>query len=141
MIELTKDMRQLINRARADDTPCIMATSSFEGVPNAGFRGTMIVLDKESMAYRERGAVLQLEENPKVVVLYRNPSHNAGWKFRCTATIHRDGPVFHRIMNQLVEQELLTNFDGTGTAVLLRVDQILTLYGEVVQERVPNLSW
>ncbi len=36
---------------------------------------------------------------------------------------------------------LLTNPDGTGTAVVLRVDQILTLYGEVLQERVPNLSW
>ena len=144
MIELTDVMRQLINRARADDTPCIMATSSIEGVPNAGFRGTMIVLDKESMAYRERGplsAVLQLEENPKVIVLYRNPSQNVGWKFRCTASIHRDGPVFQRIMDQLVEDGLLTNFDGTGTAVLLRVDQILTLYGEIVQERVTNLSW
>ena len=30
---------------------------------------------------------------------------------------------------------------GTGTAVVLRVDQILTLFGEILQERVPDLNW
>ncbi len=95
MIKLTDEMRRLINQARANETPCMMATSSPDGVPNAGFRGTMIVLDEESLAYRERGqlsAVRPLEENPKVVVLYWNQGRNVGWKFRCTAAIHRDGP-------------------------------------------------
>ena len=144
MIKLTDEMRRSINQARADETPCIMATATPDGVPNAGFRGTMIVLDEESLAYRERGqpsAVRQLEENPKVVVLYRHPGRNVGWKFRCTAAIHRDGPVFQRIMDHLVSQGLLSNPNGEGTAVLLRVDQILSLYGEVLQERVPDLNW
>ena len=94
--------------------------------------------------YRERGepsAVRQLEENPKVVILFRNPSQNVGWKFRCTAAVYRDGPVFQRVMDRLVAEGLLRDADGTGTAVVLRVDQILTLYGEVLQERVPNLNW
>ena len=55
MIKLTDEMRRLINQARATATPCIMATASSYGVPNAGFRGTMMVLDEESLAYRERG--------------------------------------------------------------------------------------
>ncbi|MFQ6030274.1 MAG: pyridoxamine 5'-phosphate oxidase family protein [Dehalococcoidia bacterium] len=144
MIELTNEMRRLINQARANETPCIMATASTEGVPNAGFRGTMMVLDEESLAYRERGqpaAVRQLEENPKVVVLFRSPAQNVGWKFRCTAAIYREGPEFQRVMDRLEAEGLLSNPDGTGTAVILRVDQILTLFGEVLQERVPNLSW
>ena len=144
MIKLTDEMRRLINRARADETPCIMATASPDGVPNVGFRGTMMVLDEESLAYRDRGspaAVRQLEENPKVVVLFRHPGQNVGWKFRCTATVYRDGPMFQRVMDCLMEEGMLSNADGTGTAVVLQVDQILTLYGEVLQERVPNLSW
>lgn len=144
MIKLTDEMRRLINQARANETPCIMATASQDGVPNAGFRGTMMVLDEESLAYRERGqpsAVNQLEENPRVVVLFRHPGQNVGWKFRCTATAYRDGPVFQRVMDALVAEGLLSNSDGTGAAVVLRVDQVLTLYGEVLQERVPNLSW
>ena len=144
MIELTDEMRRFINQARASETPCIMATASLEGVPNAGFRGTMIVLDEESLAYRERGelaAVQLLEENPKVVILFRDPGHNVGWKFRCAAAVYRDGPVFERVMDRLVAEGLLNNPDGTGAAVVLRVDQILTLYGEVLQERVTNLKW
>ncbi len=144
MIKLTDEMRQLLNRARSDETPCIMATASPDGVPNAGFRGTMMVLDEESLAYRERGpasVIRQLEENPKVVVLYQNPGQDVGWKFRCTAEVHRDGPVFQRVIERLTAEGLLSNPEGPGAAVVLRVDQILTLYGEILQERVPNLSW
>ncbi len=148
MIKLTDEMRRLINQARANETPCVMATSSPDGVPNAGFRGTMMVLDEESLAYRERGpvsAVRQLEENPRVVVLFRHPGRNGsqdvGWKFRCTAAVYRAGPMFQRVMDRLVAEGLLRDADGTGPAVVLRVDQILSLYGEVLQERVPNLSW
>ncbi len=144
MIKLTDEMRRLINQARANETPCMMATSSPDGVPNAGFRGTMMVLDEESLAYRERGpvsAVRQLEENPRVVVLFRDPAQDVGWKFRCTAAVYRNGPMFQRVMDQLVAEGLLRDADGAGTAVVLRVDQILTLYGEVLQERVPNLIW
>ena len=144
MIQLTDEMRRLINQARANETPCIMATSSPDGVPNAGFRGTMMVLDEESLAYRDRSpltAVRQLEENPKVVVLFRHPGEDVGWKFRCTASVYRHGPMFQQVMDRLVAEGLLRDADGTGTAVVLRVDQILSLYGEVLQERVPNLSW
>ncbi len=144
MIKLTDEMRRLINQARANETPCMMATSSPDGVPNAGFRGTMMVLDEESLAYRERGPhseVRKLEENPKVIVLFRHPGEGAGWKFRCTAAVYRNGPMFQQVMDRLVAEGLLNEPDGTGTAVVLRVDQILSLYGEVLQERVPNLSW
>ena len=144
MIQLTDEMRRLINQARANETPCIMATSSPDGVPNAGFRGTMMVLDEESLAYRDRSplsAVRQLEENPKVVVLFRHPGEDVGWKFRCTAAVYRSGSMFQQVMDQLVAEGLLRDPGGTGTAVVLRVDQILSLYGEVLQERVPNLSW
>ena len=143
MIKLTDEMRRLINQARANETPCIVATASPDGVPNAGYRGTIIVFDNDSLAYRERGqwAARQLEENSKVIVLFRHPGLNVGWKFRCTASVYQDGPVFQRVMDQLVAEGTLTNPDGTGTAVLLQVDQILTLYGEIVQERVPGLNW
>ena len=144
MIKLTDEMRRLINQARANETPCMMATSSPDGVPNAGFRGTMMVLDEESLAYRDRSplsVVRQLEENPRVVVLFRHPGQNVGWKFRCTAAVYQNGPMFQLVMDRLVAEGLLKEADGTGTAVVLQVDQILTLYGEVLQERVPNLIW
>ena len=31
--------------------------------------------------------------------------------------------------------------EGQGAIVLLRIDQVLTLFGEVLQEREPGLHW
>ena len=39
MIELTEEMQRSINNARTNGNPCILATASPEGLPNAGFRG------------------------------------------------------------------------------------------------------
>ena len=144
MIQLTEEMRQLIDNARANETPCIMATASPEGAPNAGFRGSMMVFDEESLAYRERGqlsALQHLEANPKVVILFRHPAQEVGWKFRCTATVYRDGPIYQKVMARLVAAGLIQDPESTGVAVILRVDQIVTLSGELLQERVPNLRW
>ena len=41
MIRLTEDMTRLINRARDDGYPCIVATASADGTPNAGYIGTV----------------------------------------------------------------------------------------------------
>ena len=144
MIQLTEEMRQSINNARTSGNPCIMATASPEGLPNAGYRGSLMVFDDGSLAYRERGqlsARQQLEENPKVVVLYRNSESEVGWKFRCTATLHSEGPVYQQVMDKLVEAGYAADPRSEGLAVVLQVDQVLTLFGEMLQEREPNLRW
>ena len=144
MIQLTDEMCHLINNARANGNPCIMATASPEGLPNAGYRGSLMVFDDESLAYRERGqlsARRQLEQNPKVVVLFRDSRSEVGWKFRCTATLHAEGPVYHQVMDRLVALGYAADPRSEGVAVVLRVDQVLTLFGEVLQERESNLRW
>lgn len=143
-IKLTEEMHRLINNARADGTPCILATASLDGVPNAGFRGSMMVFDDESFSYRERAqlsSLEHLESNPKVVVLFRDPGQDIGWKFRCAATVHRDGSIYHRVMDRLVQAGLVQDTEIAGVAVVLRVDQIVSLSGEVLQQRLPNLRW
>ena len=143
-IQLTEEMRRLINNARANGTPCILATASPDGAPNAGFRGSMTVLDDESLAYRERGrlsSLEHLESNPKVVVLFRDPGQGIGWKFRCAAAVYPDGPIYQRVMDQLVQSGLVGDQEIGGVAVVLRVDQIVSLSGEVLQQRTPGLSW
>ena len=47
MIRLTEEMRQLINNARANGNPCIVATASPEGTPNVGYIGTVLATDAE----------------------------------------------------------------------------------------------
>ncbi len=144
MIKLTDEMRDLINHALVNGTPCIVATASPDGVPNLGYRGSMMVFDDESLAYWERGrrsSLEHLEDNPKTVVLFRHPEQRIAWKFRCTASVHREGPIRDRVMAQVIELELNRDPDREGIAVVLRVEQIVSLAGEVLQERVPNFRW
>ena len=143
-IKITEEMRHFINNARTNGTPCIISTASLDGVPNAGFRGSMIVFDDGSLAYRERSQLSSLghlESNHKVVVLFRDPGLEIGWKFRCAATVYRDGPIHQRIMDRLVEMKLVQDSEIGGVAVVLRVDQIVSLSGEVLQQRLPDLRW
>ena len=144
MINLTDEMHRLIDNALANRTPCILATASTDGVPNMGFRGSLMVLDDEHLAYWERGlrsSLEHVEENPKVVVMYRDPETRVAWKFRCLATVHADGPVREQVMGRVVQSELDRDPERKGVAVVLKVDQVITLAGEVLQERVPDLRW
>ena len=144
MIQLTEEMVQFVNGARANGYPCIVATSSADGTPNAGYIGTVLAYNDASLAYRDRTGrkpLDHLESNPKVVVLFRDSQQEVGWKFRCTAEVLRNGPVFDDVMGRLAASGMAAAPEIQAAIVVLRVDQILTLFGEILQERVPNLAW
>src|ERR1041384_1711000 len=54
MIKLVDQMRELIDNALANGSPCILATASSDGEPDIGYKGSMMVFDNESLAYWER---------------------------------------------------------------------------------------
>ena len=147
MIELTEEMARLINNAREDGYPCIVGTASADGTPNCGYIGTVLTVGDDSLIYRDRtgrNPLEHIEENPKVIVLFRNTAQDTGWKFRCTASVHREGEVFEEMIDRLLESGLVTDrylADSRGAIVILRIDQVLTLFGEVLQEREPGLRW
>ena len=144
MIKLTGEMRELVNNARESGNPCIVATASLDGTPNCGYIGTVLALDDSSFVYRDRTGrtpLEHIEESPKVLLLFRHSQQQVGWKFRCTAAVHREGPVHEDAIQRLFESGLITDPESKTAAVVLEVDQVLTLFGEVLQEREPGLNW
>ena len=144
MIQLTEEMQVLVNNAREDGFPCIVATASSDGTPNAGYIGTVLAVDESTFVYRDRtmrDPLEHVEENPKVIVLFRNTAADAGWKFRCTASVVRQGEVYDDMTKQLAESGLISDPGLGGAIVILKFDQVLTLFGEVLQEREPGLRW
>ena len=71
-----------------------------------------------------------------MVILFRDRAVEVGWKFQCTATVYRGGPVYRDVMRRLEESGLTLDPAVKGAVVRLRIDQVLTLFGEVLQERV-----
>jgi predicted pyridoxine 5'-phosphate oxidase superfamily flavin-nucleotide-binding protein len=144
LIKLTDEMIELVNNARDSGNPCIVATASTDGTPNCGYIGTVLALDESSFVYRDRSGntpLEHIEENPKLALLFRHAQRDTGWKFRCTASVHRQGPVYDDAIKRLFESGLITDPDLKTAAVVLQVDQVLTLFGEVLQEKKPGLSW
>ena len=147
MIQLTDEMSSLINRARDDGYPCIVGTAASDGTPKCGYIGTVLCVGDDRLVYRDRtgrNPLDHIEENPKVIVLFRNTDQDTGWKFRCTASVYRDGPVFEEMIDRLLESGLVNERylqDSQGAIVVLQIDQVLTLFGEVLQEREPGMRW
>jgi len=130
MIKLIDQMRQLIDPALANGCPCILATAAPDGEPDIGYKGSMMVFDDESLAYWERTKRQHLKNavaNPKVVVLFRDGKTKVAWRFHGTATVHESGPVWEQVMEKDPERK--------GAAVVIKVDKVTNMGGQVLQSR------
>ena len=96
------------------------------------------------MCYRDRSGkdpLDHIESNPKVLVLFRISGEDKGWKFRCEPEVYRDGPQYDHAINRLVDSGVRSNPSTQSAIVYLKIDQILSLYGEILQERNPGSEW
>jgi uncharacterized protein len=139
MINLTQQMRDLIDPALAKGTPCLVATASKDGMPNIGYKGSVLVFDDESLAYWERthqGTLQNVEDNPNVMILFRDPASRAAWRFVGKATIHKSGPLREQVMARTVPAELDRDPERKGYAVIVKVNKVLPVTGQTpVQSR------
>ena len=138
MINITDEMQKLIDNAQTDRAPCALGTASKDGQPQISMKGSVMVYDAETLAYWERARRSALEnvtENPQVVIFYRNPEKRINWRFHGTATVYDGGPVREDVMNRTVQAELDRDPERQGVAVLVRLDRIIDLAGNVLQQR------
>ncbi len=138
MIALTDQMRELIDPALANGCPCILATASKSGEPDIGYKGSMMIFDNESLAYWERTRRQHLQnvkENPNVIVLFRDTKTRVNFRFHGTATVHEQGSVRDQVMARTVKDELDKDAERKGAAVVIRVDRVTNLGGQVIQSR------
>ena len=138
MINLTDQMRELVDNALANRCPCVLATVSGSGEPDVGYKGSMMVFDNESLAYWERTRrqhLRNLSENQHVVVLFRDPATRVNWRFHGVATVHESGAVRDQVMARVVKDELDKDPERKGLAIVIRVDRVGNLAGEVLQTR------
>ena len=128
-IELTDEMAEEINNALANNLPCLLATAGEDGEPDVAFRGSMMVYDKEHLAYWERSRIESLENlryNPKVCVFFRNPQvRQHSWRFYGVATLHEgEDEMRQKIMERVVQRELDQDPERKGFGVLIRVNRV-----------------
>ena len=126
-----------INNALANNKPCMLASADGKGHPDIAYKGSMMVFDDQHLAWWERSRaeqILQVEENPNVVMFYRNTDTRLQLRIYGAAEIHHDGPVREQVMGKTVQRELDQDPERKGFGVVVRVDRV-RLGRNVVQER------
>lgn len=136
MIDLS-GMAEAVDVAYAEGTPCLAATASKDGWPNIGFKGSVMVFDRHHLAFWDRShgeTLADLQENPRIAVIYRNPKRGHHWRFYGEAELLSDGDLRQQIMERTIPAELEKDPDRTGVAVLIRVSKVLEAR-KLIQER------
>ena len=89
----------------------------------------------DSLAYWERTfrqGSENIESNPHIVILYRNPATRQAWKFFGRAEVHHDDEIRDEVMTQTVQAELDRDVDRKGVAVVVRLDRVESMAGEIL---------
>ena len=138
MIDMIGEIKDLVDRNHADGWSCIVGTSDKDGQPQLSLKGSVMVFDSETLAYWERAKRSALENvlaNPKVVVLYNNMKDRVRWRFYGVAEVHESDAIREEVMSRTVQEQLDRDPDRLGVAVLVKVNKISELNGNVLQER------
>ena len=126
MIDLT-EMAEFVDRSGPDGYAMLVATASKNGDPDLAFKGSVMVWDKDHLAFWERAhgvTLANLEENPKAALVYRNREAGKNWRFWGDVELLRDGAVREGIMGRTYQPELDRDPERKGVAVLIRINKV-----------------
>ncbi len=127
MIDLS-EMAQYVDRAHEDGLTCLVATASRDGRPDIAFKGSLMVWDRDHLAFWERAhgeTLAHLRENPRIAAVYRNPSAGKAWRFYGVSELHESGPLREQVMARTIPAELERDPERKGVAVVVRVDRVV----------------
>lgn len=103
MVKLTEEIKTLLGKGQA-----FIATASKDGTPNAGPKGSVHLLDDETVVYAEstgRKTLANLKENPKVAVTVVDRSTFRGYQIKGTAELFASGDLFDRVARRQEERK------------------------------------
>ena len=139
MATIPKTLQPHINTAFPDNV-CLVGTALPDGYAQITPRGSTMVFDDEHLPLWERGkgsTTGSLPDGSKVTVYFRKPQLRADGvlpaggiaRFYGTATIHKSGPAYDKVWQQLVQPEKDRDPEKKGFAVLIKVERAEDLNG------------
>jgi hypothetical protein len=128
-----------LDHALADGVPCIVATVDDEGQPDLALKGSLMVFDRDHLAFLERshGASIEnLKRHPHVAVLYRHSAKRiSSRRFYGVAEVFAEGPLREEIRARSVAREVEKDPDNQGIGVRIRIDRVVDGRADVLQQR------
>jgi len=129
-IDLTP-FADIVDNARTDHeqglTTGLVATSN-DGQPDVALKGSLMVWDKDHLAWWERSkreTLAALGVNPRVAILVRNTTRDRrALRFYGTARVVDDPELRERVWERVRQVEKDTDKEKQGVAVIVRVDRV-----------------
>ena len=103
MAKLTHEMKAMFEKQLA-----VIATASKDGTPNVGPKGSMYVVDDETLAYSEgtgQKTLRNLKENPKVAVMVIDRDKADGYQVKGIAELLTSGDFFEKVAGRQEERK------------------------------------
>jgi uncharacterized protein len=122
---------EIVDNARTDHeqglTTGLVATSN-EGQPDLALKGSLMVWDKDHLAWWERAkreTLAALGTNSRVAIFVRNPTRDRRTlRFYGTAQVVEDSDLRERVWDRVRQIEKDMDKDKQGVAVIVRVDRV-----------------
>ena len=121
MASLTSKMRRMFEKLLA-----VIATASRDSIPNVGPKGSMHVVDDETLAYSEgmvEKTFRKLKENPLVAVMVVDREAADGYQVKGTAELLTSGDFFERVAKRQEERRM----PGPKHVVKIRIEEIYSV--------------
>ena len=142
MAKIPQSLHAPINEAFPDNV-CLVGTVMEDGFANISPRGSVQVVDSETLGLWDRGGRASsdaLKNGAKLSVYFRNRALGARGgngllpaggiaRFFGDAEIHTEGALFEQVWNNMVQQERDADADKKGFAVLIRLQRVEDLIG------------
>lgn len=121
MAKLTGEMKTLFEKQLA-----VVATASKQGIPNIGPKGSVHVIDDETLCYAEstgEKTLRNLRENPRISVMILDREKSEGYQFKGTAQLSTSGDLFEKVTKRQQERKR-----GVPKCVVrIKVDEIYSV--------------
>jgi hypothetical protein len=122
---------EIVDNARTDHeqalTTGLVATSN-DGQPDLALKGSLLVWDKDHLAWWERSkreTLAGVGVNPRVAIFVRNPTRDRRTlRFYGEARIVDDPDLRQRIWDRVLQVEKDMDKEKQGVAVIVRIDRL-----------------
>jgi len=102
---LTEEMKNLVSQVRL----CYAATASKDGMPNVSPKGSIMVVDDNTLAFAcmmSPKTVSNLKENPKIAVSVVDTQARKGFQFKGKAVLETSGKLFDQMSARVAGMKL-----------------------------------
>ena len=101
MISIPKDIKNFVNFQKLG----YVATVSKDGTPNLSPKGTIVVMNKSTLAFadiRSPQTIENLQDNPSVEINVVDPFQRLGYRFKGEGKIISEGSEFDKILDYYI---------------------------------------